>query len=359
MKTLHRYVSFELLKVFAIALGLFIFVILMDRASSIAEMVLGQGVSIFDFLSVLAKATPAFLGITIPMAFVLAVLIVFMQMSANNELIALKACGVSLRDLSKPVLIFGLLFSALSFASLMFLVPKSNVAMKRELEELIKKRITMSITPKNFSSNFPGVTFYTEKVYPEKGYLENFMVSIRRDSKLTTIFARRGILRTREDTVFLDIEDGVGHFVNWKKPEKFKQINFKNYTVKLYTFSEKERFRATKYKDMFQLLSMRGTEAKVELVKRAGLSLAPVIVGILAFSIAVLIPRGSVGTGILLSLGIIVTYYIIYTFSKKVALRTGVVLLPVLPDLFFFVLAVYTYRRALSERIQLDIGGRW
>jgi hypothetical protein len=77
-----------------------------------------QGISVFDFFSVLLKAVPAFLGITIPMSFVLAVLIVFIQMGSNNELVALKSCGVSLQELSKPVFALGVFFSLLSFLSL-------------------------------------------------------------------------------------------------------------------------------------------------------------------------------------------------------------------------------------------------
>jgi lipopolysaccharide export system permease protein len=359
MKIVHRYVSLEILRVFFLTLGLFIFVILMDRASSIAETVLGQGVSALDFFSVLIKAVPAFLGITIPMSFVLSVLIVFIQMGSNNELVALKSCGVSLRELSKPVFALGLLFSLLSFFSLMFLMPKSNVAMKKEIEELLKKKITMSITPKSFSSNFPGVTFYAEKIYPKRGYLENFMVTLQKGNELVTIFAKKGILRTEENTVFLDIEDGSAQVLSWQKPSEFKLLSFKNYTVKLYKFSEREQFKAVKYKDLFQLLSMDGKEPKVELVKRAGLAFAPVIVGVLAFSIATLIPRGSLGTGVVLSLVIIVTYYILYTLSKKIALKSGLVFLPLLPDVLFLAVTAYLYRQAVKETLRLDIGGRW
>ncbi|WP_163328148.1 LptF/LptG family permease [Desulfurobacterium thermolithotrophum] len=359
LKIIHRYIFLEILRVFILTLGLFIFVILMDRASSIAETVLGQGISILNFLSVLVKGIPAFLGMTIPMAFILSVLIVFIQLGNNNELVALKSCGVSTKELSKPVIFLGVAFSILSFYSLMFLMPKSNVAMKKEIEELVKKKITMSISPKNFSSNFPGVTFYVEKLYPEKGYLENFMVSLVKKDELITIFAKKGMLRTEKDTVFLDIQDGTGEFINWKKPENFKVLNFKNYTVKLYRFTKREKFESIRYKTLPELISSNRIEAKVELFKRLGLSLAPLIVGILAFSLVLIIPRSSIGVGILLSLLIIVVYYILYTLTKKIALNTGIVLLPLLTDLFFFVLGGFLYIQALKEKIELRVGGRW
>ncbi len=359
MKTLYRYISTELFKLVTISFLLFLFVILVDRASTIAETVLGQGVSFVEFLSVLIKGLPAFFGIVIPISFVISTLILFIQMENNNELVALKSCGVSLKQISVPVFVMGALFSLFSFYSLMFLAPKSNVAMKKELQELLKKKITMSITPKNFSSNFPGVTFYVEKVFPQKGFIENFMVSLQKKSELLTIFGKKGVLRTTGDTVFLDIYNGSAQLIDWRKPEEFKFLKFQDYTVELYRFSKKEKFSAEKYKTLFQLLKERDVESKTELLKRFCLSLSPLIVGILAFSVAVSLPRGALGTGIALGLLMVVIYYVIYTVSKKLAVKTGTPAIALLPDLLFGVLAAVGYYLSVREKLSLYTGSRW
>ena len=359
MKILYRYVYTELWRNFFLILGLFVFVILMDRASVIAETVLGQGVSFFEFFSVLLKGVPAFLGITIPMAFILSVLITFIQMSSNNELTALRSCGVSVKSISLPVFVMGGILSFFSFYVLMFVMPESNISMKREIQTLVKKRITLGVTKKNFTSNFPGITFYAENVYPDKGYLRNFMVSLQKRNKLITIFAQEGLLRTVGDTVFLDIKDGTAQFLDWRKYETLKVLNFKNYTVKLYTFSNSENFKATKYRNMFQLFEHFDLDSKVEFFKRLTLSLSPFIVGIVAFSVAVVVPRGSVGGGVLIALVIIIVYYILYTFSKKFALKLGLPVLTLMPDVVFGSLAYYLYNQALREKIRLEFGGRW
>ncbi len=359
MKTLYRYISGELLKLVFISFLLFLFVILVDRASTIAETVLGQGVSFFDFLSVLLKGLPAFFGIVIPISFVISVIVLFIQMGNNNELVALKSCGISVKQISVPIFFIGLLFSLFSFYSLMFLAPESNVAMKKELEKLLKKKITMSISPKNFSSNFPGVTFYVEKVFPEKGLIENFMVSLQKKSELLTIFGKKGTLRTVGDTVFLDIYNGSAQLINWKKPEEFKLLKFKDYTVELYRFSKKEKFSAEKYKTLFQLIRDNSVEGRTELLKRVCLSLSPLIVGILAFSVAVSLPRGSMGTGIAFGLLLIVLYYILYTVSKKVAVKLGNPALSLLPDIIFGALSAVGYYGAIKEKLSINTGTRW
>ena len=359
MKILYRYIGIEVLKAVTLTTSLFIFIILMDRASFIAETVLGQGVGFLDFLSVLIKTVPSFLGIVIPISFVISVLIIFIQMGSSNELVALKSCGISIKDISKPVIVLGLLFSLLSFLSLMFIAPKSNVEVKKEITQLLKKKITMNITPKKFSSNFPGVTFYVEKIYPEKGYILNFMVSIQKKLQLITIFGEKGVLRTKGDSVFLDIFNGNAQVIDWKKPEGLKFLSFKSYTVELYKFSKKEQFKARKYKTLIQLIEDGSIESRAEIIKRLSLSLAPLIVGLLAFSVAASLPRGAVGTGVTLGLLIVVIYYVIYTVSKKLAVKTGVPILAFTPDLVFGLITVPLYLRTIKEKLQIEIGGRW
>ncbi|WP_457680868.1 LptF/LptG family permease [Thermovibrio sp.] len=359
MRILHRYISYELLKNFTLTTALFIFIILMDRASFIAQTVLGQGVGLKDFLSVLIKTVPSFLGIVIPIAFVISTLITFIQMESNREITALKSCGISLKELSKPVFLLGALFSITSFIFLMFVAPISNVAVKKEVSQLLKKKLTLNITPKSFSSNFPGITFYVEKIYPQKGYIENFMVSIQKKLQLITIFGKRGILRTEKDRVFLDIFNGSAQVVDWKKPQDFKLLKFKSYTVELYKFSNKNRFNSAKYKTLLELLKERNKENTTEILKRLTLSFAPLIVGMLAFSIAISLPRGAVGAGVAFGLLIVVLYYVLYTFSKKFALKTGSPALALTPDLIFGALGAFLYAWAIKDRLNIEVGGRW
>ncbi len=359
MKTLYRYISLELLKTATTAFFLFLFVILINRASQIAETILGQGVSFLDFFSILLKMLPAFFGIVIPIALIISITMVLLSMESNNEITALKSCGVSVKQISVPVIILGVVASAISFYSTMYLAPKSNVEVKRDIERLVKKKLTMSITPKNFSSNFPGITFYVEKIFPQKGIIEDFMVSIQKKDKLITIFGKEGNLRTENDTVFLDILNGSAQILNWKKPKDFQFLTFKNYTVELFKFSSEERFNARKYQTLSQLLKEKNVESQTEILKRLCLSLSPLIVGILIFSIAVSLPRGAFGTGISLTLLTIVIYYVLYTFSKRLAFGLKLPEIALLPDILFGALSGLLYYLSIKEKLKIHTGARW
>ncbi len=353
MKVLHRYVFFETLKVFSLTLAAFIFVLLLDRASIIAQTVLGQGIPLTEFLKLLVKAVPSFLGITVPMSLVLSVIVVFFSLSNNNEILAIRSCGVNLKEVYKPVFWFSLLLTAFTFYSLMFLMPGSNVSLKKQINDIVKRKLVFNISSRTFVSNFPGVTFYAEEAFPEEGILKNFMVSVKKKEETAIIFAKQGRIRRENNKVFLDIADGQGQFLNLKKPDRIKVLNFKTYTMLIYKFKEKEKFTASKYKNLFQLIETGTLSSKVEIFKRLTLSLTPVIMGILAFSIGIIVPRGSVGLALVVSLLVIISYYIGYTALKKLAVSISFAPLPLLLDLIYLAASLFLYREGLVERKRL------
>jgi LPS export ABC transporter permease LptG/LPS export ABC transporter permease LptF len=71
--------------------------------------------------------TPKLIYDAAPMAVLVAVLITFGLLSKTNEVIALKACGVSVYRLALPVLFAGMLLSAGLFAFDYYVVPEANL----------------------------------------------------------------------------------------------------------------------------------------------------------------------------------------------------------------------------------------
>jgi len=283
------------------------------------------------------------------MSLTFSVIIVLFRLSNSNEIVALKACGVNLKELYRPILYLTAILTAFTFYSLMFLMPESNVSLKKQITDIVKRKITLNVSSESFITNFPGVTFYARKAYPKKGLLEDFMVSVKRKGEEAIIFARHGKIRREDDKVFLDISDGEGHFLKWGKPYSMKVLKFKNYTMLIYRFTQKERFTASKYKDLFQLLSSNDISSRVEVFKRLTLSITPLIMGMLAFAIGIVVPRGSIGLALTVSLAVILSYYVGYTVSKKLAQSLRFSPLPLSVDILFCALAYTLYRAGLKE----------
>ncbi|WP_456484558.1 LptF/LptG family permease [Desulfurobacterium sp.] len=349
MKVLHRYVLEEIVRLFLLLFVVFILIVIMNRASFIAETILGYGIPVSSLFVILFKMVPSFLGFLIPMSLTFAVLIVFFLMNSRNEIIAMRACGISVAELLRPIFLISFILTLISFVSVMFVMPASNVSIKKQIQELVRKKLSLSITPGSFTSNFPGVTFYAEKVFPERGILEDFMVSVNKKNEKITIFASYGRIRTENGTVYLDIKDGVGQFLDWNRPQNLKLLRFKSYTLVVYRFTGGDSFSSSKYLNMFALLNRWHFDDKVEFFKRLSIALTPLIMGLLSFTIAASIPRGSIGTAVLLGLFMIVSYYVLYTVAKKVAIKSGLFALPLAVDFIFAFMFFVFHRRVISE----------
>jgi lipopolysaccharide export system permease protein len=103
---LNRYIFKELLSPFAINLVFFTFVFLMAQMLKITNLIVNYNVGLFSILKILLFSTPYFLMYVIPMSVMLAVLLTFLRMNGDNEIIAMKTGGISLYRMLPPVLLF-------------------------------------------------------------------------------------------------------------------------------------------------------------------------------------------------------------------------------------------------------------
>lgn len=92
-RTLYLSIIREITSLFLLGLGIFTLVLLMGRMIKLTEMVISRGVALADMGRMIICLMPSFLVYTIPMAFLLAVLLTFGRLSADSEITVMKACG--------------------------------------------------------------------------------------------------------------------------------------------------------------------------------------------------------------------------------------------------------------------------
>lgn len=109
MKTLNLYVTKGFLVTFCMALGILTFGMMGARLVKIFEY-LSQGMPISGVLLFIAYSMPIVLSFTIPWAALVSVMLVFGRLSADTEITAMRACGISILQIISPILIltFGL-----------------------------------------------------------------------------------------------------------------------------------------------------------------------------------------------------------------------------------------------------------
>src|SRR4029453_6548139 len=107
-RILDRYVIKELGPPFVIGVGVFTFFLVIDRIFQLTALVITKNVPFALVIPLLAYMLPAFLALPLPMALLVAVLLVGGRLAGDLEVAALKASGVSPLRRFRPFLAVGL-----------------------------------------------------------------------------------------------------------------------------------------------------------------------------------------------------------------------------------------------------------
>jgi LPS export ABC transporter permease LptG len=159
-----------------------------------AERLLAKGVSLPTIGALLMTLLPQSLGITIPMAFLTALLMAMGRLSADREAVALLACGVSPARILRPVMAFALVAAAANAYILTTLVPDSNQRFREITFALLLQQGENDIKPGVFFEGFPGKVIHIRESRPGGGWLGVTLADTSQPGPPTIITAREGFL---------------------------------------------------------------------------------------------------------------------------------------------------------------------
>jgi len=111
---INRYIFKELITPFVINLFFLTFIFLMTKILDITNLIVNYKVSLWAIVLMLMYSMPFFMGFVIPMSVMMAVLLTFLRLSSDNEIMALKAGGCHIYRLLPPVFLFAFIGWALT-----------------------------------------------------------------------------------------------------------------------------------------------------------------------------------------------------------------------------------------------------
>ena len=210
--TLNRYVFFELIPPFVMSMAFFMFVFLMGQLLDITNMIVNYQVSLVVFFMLLVLSLPYFLVYIIPMATMMSVLLTFLRMSGDNEIVALKAGGVSMFRLLPPVLFFAFLGMLVTGVMGLYGMPWGKTAYEKLALDIARSNFNIALKPNTFNDAFPGVVFYVKDIDHGSRELRDVFIEDRRQEDVSsTIVAPRGYLFEGENpyAFTLRLYDGI------------------------------------------------------------------------------------------------------------------------------------------------------
>ncbi len=200
MKTLHKYLTSQVLATLLLTVSVFAFVVLLlNVLHDVLPLLFGGHIGFLLLCKAIGLLIPFACIYALPMGFITATLLVFGRFSADQELTAARAGGVSLLSLISPILVLSLLCCGLSAWFNMELGPRARTTFTHLRYELLNDVANAQI-PEGQFIDFSGNSIFIEK--NNEGDLENITIFRAADNKTTnsipttTIRAPSGKLET-------------------------------------------------------------------------------------------------------------------------------------------------------------------
>src|SRR5688572_2872667 len=190
------------------------------------KILVSRGADLNTVVRAFLYILPSIFSVTIPMAFLLGVLLAFGRMASDSEIVALRASGVSPLRLLRPVLSLSLAAALVTFHVYAILGPAANQAYREIIFALIVSKARNSVTPRVFNDDLlPGgtMTLYVSDIAPDTGVWKNvFIHDTRNQQQPKVILAKAGRLvidRSRK-SVGLDLDEAAWYTFRPTEPRK-------------------------------------------------------------------------------------------------------------------------------------------
>lgn len=361
---LDWYILEEVITTFIGASVFILFILLMFQALRLAEFFVIHGVSAL-VLGKLAFFMALFLTPSVvPLAFLIAVLMAFSRLSADSELVAMKANGLSLYRMSMPVFGFSIAIAALSLALNVDIVPWGETVFRTTQNKIANTKVITAVKEGAFTSGFFDLLLFADKADTKTNRMMRVFIYDEREAKnpLTYVAREAEVVPLKTDSeltsaVMLNLFDGSMHHHNLET-HMYEKVDFDTYhlylkidegadttLLKPHMIPQEDLLRRIK---KFGLHTYEGREFRGEYWRRQATALSPIIFVIIGIGFGAFRLRTAKAGAILISFIILFIYWFLQTYGTA-ALLKGIIspfLAMYLPNLIMLLIGVIRFRRA-------------
>ena len=363
---LYSYIASEMLAPFFASFLILYSVFFLIRLMPLLDIVLELRIGFADFVRLFCYIFPHMLLYVIPMASMTGVIIGFIRLANEREMLVLKSSGVSLRQMLPPVLLLALAISSLTGFFSVRLIPAGEIAIKQLMFQLAKEKIDKGLQPRTFSEALGDLVVYVDEIDEQKHWHGVYVSDKRNRLQPLIIMAQSGHLEAQIErmqvTVVLD--KGTMHKT---EDEQSQVVRFQRYQMQIPLKPPTQiggddvtvvGRGAMTQQQLLQAADKHGADTKAGVVfltefhHRLALPVGCFILTLLGFPLGLQTGPGRRAIGIPLGLFFFLFYYILSTvgrvLSEDLAIPTLVGIW--LPNVLFLGLTLYIFYRVEQER---------
>ncbi len=359
---LYGYIWRECWGLFAVGLMAITTIVFMGRITRVMQMIITKGVGLGDILRFCLLLLPYLLLFTVPMAGMIAVLVTFLRLSNDNEIMALKTCGIGAVQLLPPVLVFSTLVTAMALFFSLWATPWGNQEMRQLLTEVTKRRADLGIQEQVFNNDFDRVVLFVNSVPPAGGLMEGVFLADDRDPQVPYVITAdkaRMVYDQKAERLVMQLFQGRVLRLS-EDHTSIHSVEFDSYQVPLELFqfaprpkSEDEMFWGELRQALAQASpgSIERHKILIEMNRRFSLPLGVSIMILTVMPLGIATQIKGRAVGLILGLAIFLLYYLLLTAAWRLGTHAYIPpgLAPWLPNLVFVALAWYLWQRTRRD----------
>ncbi len=371
LPVMDRYIATELIPPFLFGVGAFSSLgVSIDALFELIRRVTESGLPISIALQVLALKFPQFIAYAFPMSILLANLMTYSRLSSDSELVALKACGVSVYRMVLPALMVCLIVTGITFAFNEIIVPSANyqatVTLAKALNDenpsfqehnILYQEFKQVEQPNGKKEESLARIFHAKEF--DGNEMKGLTILDFSQTGLDQIVSAKTAVWNAGEKAW-DFFDGTIYVVS--SDGSFRNIvKFDNQRLKLPRAPLDLATQSRDYNEMniaqsleyLELLKQSGSEEKIQKLRvrinqRYALPFVCVAFGLVGAALGARLDRGGRSTSFAISLVIIFTYYLLTVVFGSIA-QLGVItpfLGAWLPNLFGLSAAIWLLVRS-------------
>jgi LPS export ABC transporter permease LptF/LPS export ABC transporter permease LptG len=321
MRILDRYIVREIFRHAFLGLIVFTFVLFVPQLVRLMELLVRHSGSGAQIARLFLYIVPGVLIFTIPMAVLVGVLLGLGRMSADSEIIALTALGVSRQRMLVPVAVLALTGAVATATLTLWLGPSAFRSLRNIEADLLASQASFQVQPRVFDERFPKMVLYINDISASGTQWHGvFLAEVGEESGSQLTLAENAIViaEPKQGKLELHLQGGTTHEVRRQDPDHYSLTDFGQSDVPIEVSGlvpTQQRALSNPERRTLDLWYERGPnwrEARVEFHRRLAFPFACLVFALVAVPLGSQPRRGGRAAGTVLSVLLIGLYYSLF-----------------------------------------------